>query len=219
MKSDNITVTQGRIKQAFDNGLGKIIENTTQNIVKKEVENCKIRTGVVTKFYQYWDKAEVKIDNENKKVLCKILHRFGGELIDYYAPNGDLVFDSVRKENCIIPHGDLHCLIMNIHDADSNEYLLLGYYSNEELIGVNPASQGNFKIVTRGGTNQFWIKFGYDGLDLRLPGKTTINAGDMDSTMESVDYPLTNDVYTKSEVIALINDLRRELNLDVIEED
>ena len=108
---------------------------------------------------------------------------------------------------------------MNIHDADSNEYLLLGYYSNEELIGINPASQGNFKIVTRGGTNQFWIKFGYDGLDLRLPGKTTINAGDMDSTMESVDYPLTNDVYTKSEVIALINDLRRELNLDVIEED
>lgn len=219
MKSDNITVTQGRMKQAFDNGLGKLIEDSTQQIVKKEVENCKIRTGVMTKFYPYWDKAEVKIDNEKKNVLCKILHRFGGELTEYYTPNGDEIFDDARKEKCIIPRGDLHCLIMNIHDADSDEYLLLGYYSNEELIGVNPASQGNFKIVTTGGTNQFWIKFGYDGLDLRLPSKTTVNTGDMDDSMKSVDYASRDDVYTKSEVLKLINDLREELDLETIEEE
>ena len=48
-------------------------------------------------------------------------------------------------------------------------------------IGINPASQGNLKISTDGGTNQFWIKFGYDGLDLRLPGESTTNIGNMDS--------------------------------------
>lgn len=217
MKTDDITVTQGRIRQAFDKGFGKIIEHNTQKIVKNEVETCKVRTGRVTKFYPYWDKAEVKLDNVNKKVLCKILHRFGGELIDYYTPNGDFVYDDKRKEKCIIPRGDLHCLIVNIHDNDSQEYLLLGYYSNEELVGVNPASQGNFKIVSRGGTNQYWIKFGYDGLDLRLPSKTTINAGDMDSNMESLEYASKDDVYTKDEITEIISNFA--LLIDVYTKD
>lgn len=207
MKSDNITVTQARMKQAFDKSLGKVLEKNTQKIVKNEIENLKIRTGIVTKFYPYLDKAEVKLDNTDKRVLCKILHRFGGELTEYYTPPGEEVYDESRKEKSIIPRAELHCLISNIHDEDSNEYLLLGFYSNEDLVGVNPANQGNIKIVTRGGTNQFWIKFGYDGLDLRLPSESTSNIGDVDSEMEELKYVNVDDVYSKEEIDEIIENI------------
>ena len=98
MKSDNVTVTQGRMKQAFSNSIGKIVKNETTKIVKEAIDNSKISAGVVTKFYPYLDKAEVQILNSDKKVLCKILHRFGGELIDFYTPNGDFVYDNEMRK-------------------------------------------------------------------------------------------------------------------------
>lgn len=205
MKSDNITVTQARMKQALDKGIGQVIENHTQQIVKMEFENLKIRTGVVTKFYPYWDKAEVQLDNANKKVLCRILHRFGGELTEYYTPSGDEDYDVERKEKCVIPRTDLHCYILNVPDI--NEYLLLGFYAKEELIGVNPASPGNFKIVTRGGTNQFWIKFGYDGLDLRLPSQIATSTGAMDEEMIESKNVNSDDFYTKKEIDAKLQEI------------
>ena len=63
MKSDNVTVTQARMKQALNQRLGRVIENNTQKVITKEVESLQIRTGIITKFYPYWDKAEVELDN------------------------------------------------------------------------------------------------------------------------------------------------------------
>ncbi|WP_407462788.1 hypothetical protein [Methanobrevibacter sp.] len=210
MKSDNVTVTQGRMKQAFSNSIGQIVKNETTRIVQEAIDDSKISAGVVTKFYPHLDKAEVQISNSNKKVLCKILHRFGGELIDFYTPNGDLIFDEEMKEKCIIPRGDLNCLIVDINSFD-DEYLLLGYYNNEELIGINPASQGNLKICTEGGTNEFFIKFGYDGLDIRLPTSMTINTGEMDEDMIEEEYVNPADVYTKKEIDQMLEELKEEL--------
>ena len=65
---------------------------------------------------------------------------------------------------------------------------------------MNPASPGNIKLASRGGTNQFWIKFGSDGLDLRLPKATTTNVGDMNKNMLPVEYASSDTVYTKAEV-------------------
>lgn len=209
MKSDNVTVTQGRMKQAFSNSFGQIVKNETSKIVKEAIDNSKISVGVVTKFYPHIDKAEVQMLDTNKKVLCKILHRFGGELIDYYTPNGDLIFDKEMKEKCIIPRGDLNCLIVDINSFD-DEYLLLGYYSNEELIGINPASQGNFKICTEGGINEFFIKFGYDGLDIRLPNSINVNTGEMDEEMIENKYVNSDDVYTKEEIDKMLEELKEE---------
>lgn len=206
MSSNEITVTQARMEQAFDKGFGRVIERNTQKIVKNEIENLKIRTGILTKFYPYLDKAEVQLDNTDKKVFCRILHRFGGELTEFYTPPGDELYDEVRKEKCLIPRAEMHCLITKIHYADSNEFLLLGFF-NEELVGVNPATQGNIKIVTRGGTNQYWIKFGYDGLDLRLPDESTTSVGEMDEDMVERHYVELDDVYTKKEIDDIIDDI------------
>lgn len=212
MNSKDITVTDARMKQAVNKSLGKVVENNTQKVIKNEIKTFGIHTGVLTKFYPYWDKAEVKIDNIGQKVLCKILHRFGGELTEYYTPLGDEIYDDIRKEKCVIPRAELHGVIIKIHNSDSNEYLFLGFYSKEELVGVNPASQGNFKIVTRGGTNQFWIKFGYDGLDLRLPDSIISSIGAMDEEMTEKKYADSDNVYTKKEIDKMLQDLRDELS-------
>ena len=108
-------------------------------------------------------------------------------------------FCNKLKEPCYIPRGKLHCVVVNIHDADSNEYLLLGYYSNEELVGLNPAAPGNIKLCTITGTNQYWIKFGAAGLDIRAEKKPSMKLGNVDRDMVSVDYADSTDVYTKDE--------------------
>lgn len=204
--SKNINATQGKLRQS----LGVFVEGVVASQgfdekINKAVDTVKIRTGVVTKFYHYLDKAEVQLDNSNDKVLCKILHRFGGELIEYFTPLADeIVFCNVRKEPCIKPRAELHCLVVNIHDADSNEWLLLGFYENEELVGVNPAKPGNIKITTRGAVNQYWVKFGYDGLDLRLPDDVSKNVGEYDRDMKEIIPMSPNDYYAKIEIDELL---------------
>ena len=213
MGTKDITITKGRVEEAIEGAITRTIGPKITQQINTAVEGAKIRTGIITKFYQYLDKAEVQLDNSNQKVLCKILHRYGGELIDFFTPNGDEDFCTELHEPCIIPRGDMHCLIVNIHENDSNDWLMLGYYAPAELDGINPASQGNLKLSTDGGTNQFWIKFGYDGLDLRLPGESTTNIGNMDSEMEGLQYANSQDVYTKLEVDEKIKEITVDIEL------
>ena len=195
------TITQGRMEQAIERAVERVAGPSITQEINDVVKEERIRTGVVTKFYHYLDKVEVELDNSNEKVLCKILHRYGGDMIDLYTPSADAVlFCDERKEPYVRTRGAVHCLVLNIHDSDSEEWLLLGYYQNEELVGLNPASPGNIKLASRGGTNQFWIKFGSDGLDLRLPKATTTNVGDMNKNMLPVEYASSDTVYTKAEV-------------------
>lgn len=199
MNSQDITLTEGRARQAVNDTVTHVIMPKVNNTVKKAVEDERPKTGIVTKFYQYLDKAEVLLDGTNEKVLCTLLHRFGGELIDFYTPNGDDIYCEKLNEPCIKPRGALHCAVMNINN-NSNEWLLLGYFQPDDIVGCNPAKMGNFKIVTRGGTNQFWIKFGYDGLDIRSITPTSMNVGEMADDMTSIDYASSDDVYTKEDV-------------------
>lgn len=201
MKYQDLTMTENRARQAVDDAVTRVAIPKTRQIVDDAVKNERLRTGVIRKFYPWLDKAEVKFDNVNTKVLCKVLHRFGGELLDLFTPNLDRWgFDEKLKERYIVPRGAIHVVVANLHDADSDEHLILGSYQNEDLVGLNPAAPGNFKISTRGGHNQFWLKFGYDGLDIRLPNSATRKVGEMDADMEDVVYASSDMVYTKEEV-------------------
>ena len=202
MKTANgITSTTGRLEQSINQAVNRVAGPQITQQINEKVEDERIRTGVITKFYHYLDKAEVRLDNSDELVLCKILHRFGGDLIDLYTPlEEELTFCDTLKEPCVIPRSQLHVCVLNIHDADSEEQLILGFYQNEELVNLNPASPGNFKIVNRASENQFWIKFGADGLDLRLPSSPTTNIGEMDKDMGPIDYADSSNVYTKEEV-------------------
>lgn len=198
--SKNITATQGRLTSNINNLVRNSINNSgIEQRIMASAESSKPHSGVVVKFYPHLDKALVRLDN-NRDVYCHILHLFGGELLDLFTPLGEKSFCDTLKEPCVIPRAELHCFVTDIGDKTSREWLLVGYYNSEELIGINPAEPGNVKIVTRGGMNQYWIKFGYDGLDLRLPDTASINVGEMNDDMEEQDYADAGDVYTKEEV-------------------
>ena len=200
--SKNITATKGRLHSQFSNVVNNVL--TSKNIpgqIQKAVDNEKIRTGVITKFYPYLDKAEVQLDNLDKTIVCKILHRFGGEMIDFFTP---LEYESDYCENLhepyIIPKAAQHVCVLNINDADSEENLILGYYQNEEIVGFDPAKPGNVKLAFLRETNEYWIEFGNDGLNIRLPNKPELASGLLDEEMEDVDYVSTSDV------TSLVND-------------
>ena len=206
--TDNITVTNGRLEKALKTRVEPIIMPQVTKQVNQAVKDSKFQIGVMTKFYPYLDKCEIEVNGE--LVLCKILHRFIGDLCEYYTPVGDEDYCSTLNEPCIIPMGTLECLILDVND-NTDEQIMVGFINSEELIGVNPAKQGNLKLVSRTETNQFWIKFGLDGLDIRSPQAPTTNVGEYDSTMEEVKYTNSNEVYTKAEVDQLIEDLRNEI--------
>lgn len=205
--SKQITATEGRLKSQFGNIVNSVVDTQTiEKTIKSATDKVSLRTGKVTKYYPYLDKAEVKLDSSKKRILCKILHRYGGEILDLFTPVADhKAFCNKLKEPCIIPRDTLHCVVANLHDEDSDEHLILGYYQNKELVGLNPASPGNFKLCTNGGTNQYWIKFGYDGLDIRAGKNPTMNIGKMNNEMATVEYAKTGAVYTKTELDKIIN--------------
>lgn len=199
--SKNITATKGRLTSNLHNVIGKAIDSRQiEKMVDTKIQNSKANTGIVTKFYPHLDKAEVLIDGSKKKVLCSILHRFGGELIEFYTPNGDRIFCNKLKEPAIKPRGALRCFVMHTQ----NEWLLLGYFIDEELIGINPAAMGDMKLTTRGGTNQYWIKFGYAGLDIRSSTRPVTNVGEMDKDMEYLEYANAKKIYTREELDVII---------------
>lgn len=193
---NNITVTDARLKKALKKQVTPMITPTVDKKIEESI-NKSFQFGYITKFYHYLDKAEVVLDS-GETVICKILHRFGGVLMDFYTPEADsLEFDDVLKEPYYKPRGKDSCLIVNINDKD---YFILGFYLDEELVQVNPAAPGNIKLIAYSGTNQFWIKFGTDGLDLRLPYDSKTNVGDRDETMHETSYANSDNVYTKQEV-------------------
>lgn len=188
MKIGNITATDARLKKALTNNINSLVTNEITKTITTTVDNSKIRTGVVTKFYPYINKVEVKLDN-GSITICKILHFFSGALLCLFTPDGEEAFCDNLNQPCIIPLGNLTCLLADINETDSEEYVLLGYYIPEELsTGVTPPNPGNFTINSIGATTTKTIGFGNEGLKLSL-----------------------DDYYTKEDVDKLIDDLKEEL--------
>lgn len=210
--TDKITVTDARVDRALIKRVEpQIIPKVTKQI-NQAINDSKLQIGIITKFYPYIDRCEVQVNNE--LILCRILHRYVGDLIDYYTPIGDEDFCDTLNEPCIIPRSQLECLVLDVNNGN-DEQIMMGYLNSDEIVGINPAEMGNLKLVSRTPTNQFWIKFGWNGLDLRLPNNPVTNTGETDSEMQPIDY------YTKSEMDAIIEELRKEIHgeddTDVIE--
>lgn len=202
--SENITVTDARLRNALKNEFNYSISPEINTKISKVTQDLKMQIGVMTKFYPYLDKAEIRLKN-NKLILCKILHRYTGNLIDFFTPDGEDDFCDKLKEPCIIPRSELECLILDINN-NTKEQILVGFINSEELIGLNPAKKGNLKLMDIEGTNQYWIKFGGDGLHFRLPSDSTINVGELDSDMNLIEYT------RKSDFDAKINELETKVN-------
>ena len=200
--TEQITVTESRLKKALSNKVEPLIMPKITKQITKTKNESKIQIGVMTKFYHYLDKCEVKLNNGNL-IVCKILHRFGMELMDFYTPAGDYDFCDTLKEPCIIPRDTLNCLILDVND-NTDEQIMVGYFLSEEIEFFEPPTPGNLKINMLSATNEFWIKFGSNGLDIRSSTQPEFNFGKLDTEMTTIDNVRSDDVYTKAETEELI---------------
>lgn len=209
--SDNITVTDGRLNKALQNQVEPLILPKVTKQVNKAVNDSKFQIGTMTKFYPYLDKCEITLNN-SEKIICNILHRFGGEIVDYFTPFGDSDFCDNLKEPCIIPRAGPTCLVLDVND-DTNEQILVGYLS-DELLGIDPAETGNIKISMTDIDNEGFITFGYNGLNIRSKKSPSVDIGEVFDEETKVDYANSKDVYTKAEIDKIVEELRKEIHGD-----
>lgn len=202
MKTSNEpTVTDARMKEVLRHTITPIILETVPQMITQAVNDCKIRTGHVTKFYPYLDKAEVKLDNLNSKVLCRLSHRYVGALIDFYTPVGDQEYCDDLHEPCIIPREPLNCFIVKLHEDDSDDYLLVSYFHGEnEFVDFVPPSQGNIRVSNFRASSEDYIEFGGDGLKIQTKKPIYSSYGEYEDDLTEPDYADSSDVYTKEEV-------------------
>ena len=198
---NNKTVTDARFKEALKRQVTPIINETVPQQIEEAVDNVTMKAGRVTKFYPYLDKAEVQLYDSNKKVYCKLLHKFFGELMDFYTPLAEEeAYCDVLHEPCVVPRLAVNCFVVNVQDG-TNDWLLVGYYPNsDEIVGLAPAKPGNVKFSYINGLNEFWLEFGRDGLDVRLPSEVKSEVGRLKGDMRSVRYAKSDEVYGKDEV-------------------
>ena len=190
MNSNDMTITQGRLEESIKNAVNHVMgPNITQQI-SKTVEEERIQTGRVIRFYPYIDKALVRLDASKKKVMCKILHRCGGDMIDFYTPlESEKKYDDKLNEPYILPRANQDVCVLKINNGNSNvEHIILGYYNKSEIVGFSPASPGNVKFVAVTETNPYWLSFGRDGLDVRLSNKPTAEVGVLGTEMTPLEY-------------------------------
>lgn len=199
VNSSDVTVTDARMKSVLRKHVTPIINDTVPQIVTEAVNENKIHTGKLTKFYPYLDKAEVRFTGSKKTVLCKILHLYSGSLIDLFTPQGERSFCKKLKEPCVIPHSPLYCLVVDIND-NTKEQLLLGYYHSTEFTGFKPAPNGGMKIIHFGGYKQNYIEFDGRKLQIRTSKEVAMEKGEYTQDNEPVERVNNGDVYTKEEV-------------------
>ena len=169
--SKNITDTSSRLLSKLRSISEDVYaQQDVEGKIDKAVNDSMLTTGTVIKYYPYLNKALVRLDHSKKKVLCKILSLFGGDMLVLYTPVGDRSYCEKLREPCVLPRGQLSCLVAPLNSKD-NEGLLLGYFNRTELVGFNPSKQGNFKILAFGSLQEYSIRFGINGLKVIANGK------------------------------------------------
>ena len=198
MSSQTKTDTDGTIRKLLKTTVGDSILQSTDKKIAQAVEDLTMKTGTVTKFYPYLDKAEVKLKNNNK-VLCRLPHRFMGSLIDFYTPGGDRSFCNNLREPCIIPRDTLNCLVAIIDDEDM-DYFLISFYISGNIVGFSPPDMGSMKICNFRVSNEDYIEFGGDGLKIVSKKPIESSYGEYEDKITVNEYADASNVYSKDEV-------------------
>lgn len=217
MKSSNITDTEARLGNILTNISTNTIEKTVPQQIEKAMEDVFIKTGTIVRFYPYADKALVKMDLTGEKELCKILHRYGGDVLELYTPSSASGgFDTNYHEPFVTPKAKLNVCVLKIRDEDSEENLILGYYMDKEIVGYSPAKPGNIKLTSLAEDgDENWIKFGKMGFQYKLRKTPNMKVGSNFNKkgFEQVEYVNNGDVYTKDEVGRLVRQLSNRIKV------
>lgn len=200
MNSKDITYTDARFKNAIRSGVNDIVSEQVTSEVADVISECKLKTGTVTKYYPYLDKAEVQLENSDELVLCRLPHRFNGPIIDLFTPVGTNDYCEKLHEPCILPLDPLYCVVMDIDNDNSDDYFLLNYFLSDELVEFVPPAQGNVRISSFRVSNEDYVEFGSGGF--KVVSKTPIDTryGEFEDNIVKSEYADSNNVYTKDEV-------------------
>jgi len=204
--SNDITVTDARFKKALEQGVSHVINQTVPQMISEAVKDNSIRTGMVTKFYPYLDKAEVQLDNVNQKVLCQLGHRYVGVLIDFYTPGGNESYCEKLHEPCIIPFEPLYCMVVKLHEDDSDDYLLVDYYYPQDIVGFAPPPQGNMRFSCFRVSNEDYVQFGVNGLKIQTKEPMKHYYGEYEDDVKEHEVYTKEETYSKDEVDEKIKD-------------
>jgi len=192
----NKAVTDARVKKALYGHFKTFIddENIPEQITKS-IEEHNIKSGRVIEFYQFLDKALIKLSNGNE-VEAWVLHRCMGSIIDMYTPEGEQVISDEKHEPCIIPKYELKALVAEL---GNDEFVLLGYYNPNMVGAFSPPLAGEYTVRTLTDTSQ-------GGLTVN-PQEITLTSNNGPSFVErdlgestTIDYANSKDIYTKDEV-------------------
>ena len=198
--TENITVTDGRMKRALEKRMEPYVQKEATKIVQKALDKSMARLGKVTKVYPYLDKAEVKLSQSKKKVLCKLPHHYMGNIIDLYVPQGERAFCEKLKEPCVIPLSPIPCAVLKIHEKDSSEYFIVDYYTQNDLLYISPPSPGHARLTCMTATNETYVEFGGKGLEVLSSKPLKISHGQYENDVTEVNYADADKVYSKEEV-------------------
>lgn len=216
----DITLTNGREFKTLDLLVNKVIDNRKiEQTIEETVDAAKIRIGKINKFYPYLDKAEVKLDNISKPVLCKILHFMGGVLIDFFTPEGEQSFCETLNEPCILPREELHVLVADISNQDNKEMLILGYYHPNDITGIKPSPPGYFKITNIGATNIWGIEIGNGEIKVSTNEGVKFTEGEFHADDTVINYANDKEIYTKEEVDELLATMKQEIIDEIVNGD
>lgn len=138
------TITDATLFNAFKKVTKKSISDEIKQEIKKQVSASMIHTAKLVEYYQWLNKAKVLVNG--KPVICKVLTRCGGSVVDLFTPLGTDDFDEKMKEPCVVPFDYLDCLVVDINSGD-NEWLLLGYFMTGSMVITTPAEKGDYKIA------------------------------------------------------------------------
>lgn len=223
MNSDEVTVTDARVLQGLKRVNSLLGDSTTSKQIKKEVDNAKLKTGVVNKYYMDLNKVEVTLNNDGSTVLCRVLQAFCGEFVIKYAPEGDYEWDSKLTAGYVVPRIKMNCVVLPTDNNEkSTDYFLIGYYHESDVPDyVKAPSMGNIKLSYISACDEYLVQFGYNGFNV-ISNHVNQYEGEQMEYARPIDdlaskETLTKDYYTREEVDQLIKDLKIELG--VIEDD
>ena len=212
MSSKNITDTDARVLKGITNIVQSVYDK--QDIdgkIKRVVSDNMITTGVMTKFYPYLNKCEVQLDTTDELVLCSIISLFSGDLLFFFTPSGEESFCETLREPCVIPRGKLNVLVANIQN-DDYDYVMLGYFFPNDIIGVTPAPLSNFRISGISAVKEYSITFGLDGLHI-------VTGDNVQTTIvDDFEEDISVEQYSKSEIDSLLESFKEDLKKEILEE-
>ncbi|WP_427831968.1 hypothetical protein [Methanobrevibacter intestini] len=220
MKSGNLTVSDARLKKAFTDLQKNINDGSTERKIKKATEDVKLKTGIVTRYYMDLNKAQVKLDDSQKTVTCRVLQSFCNELITKYTPEGDYDYDETNGAGYVIPRSRMECVVLPTMDNNrKTDYFLIGYFNSDDVPDpISAPSMGNVKLSYVSAVDEYLVQFGANGFNTISNHLNQYTGVDSEYKKPIDDLAsnetLKKDYYTREEVDKLLEDLKEQLTGD-----